>query len=127
MIDTHILIWLVENPSELSTAATYTLQSERVLGLSVMSCWEIALLVAKQRLTLNQSVDAWPSHALENNSIRLLPLSQSAVVMAGGSGSMDWDHGDPADRLIVATAMSIGASLVTADQAIHRYRQLTIW
>ena len=128
IIDTHILIWLVQEPAAISDEATRVIQSERDLGLSAVSCWEVALLAAKKRIDLKDPVERWLDQVLLEHSIRVLPLTREAALMAGGDTSMHWDHADPADRFIVATAIYEQAPLVTGDRTIRRFSQVTtIW
>lgn len=92
---------------------------ETGLGVSIISCWEVAKLVENNRLTLPTPVEAWLEKALQYPGIRLLPLTPRIVVE---STELPGDfHRDPADQLIVATARVHGISLATADRKILDY------
>ena len=126
ILDTHVWIWLSnESPNFPKPVATAVNKAD-VLGVSVISCWEVAMLVAKQRLGLVMDVQDWISLALAGPRIRLLPIDPKIAVM---STRLPGDfHGDPADRLIAATCLIHHASLITKDKRIHEWGQIkTIW
>ncbi len=128
LIDTHIWIWLIGAPDKLSSAATKALAQDPNIGISVLSCWEISLLCHKSRLNLGISTQEWIERTRSQLSVQFIPLSVVAATMAGGTEAMDWDHPDPADRLIVATARTLNLDLITADRTIHSYPGIhTIW
>jgi PIN domain nuclease of toxin-antitoxin system len=84
--------------------------------VSAISPWEVALLVSKKRLSLDGDVMDWMRSALARPGVRLAPLEpEIAVASARLPFAM---HGDPADRILVATARRLGATLVTADEAL---------
>lgn len=119
LLDTHVLVWLVEGYSSLGAAARAAIQ--RAAGqdgvvVSAITPWEIALLVSKNRLQLDRDVMNWLRDALAMPGVTLAPLTPEIAV---ASTRLPWEtHGDPADRILVATARHIGATLVTADKAL---------
>jgi PIN domain nuclease of toxin-antitoxin system len=84
------------------------------LAIAAISFWEIALLVRKKRLRLRQSLGVWRGDLLERGVIEL-PLGGATCIAAA---QLEHFHPDPADRLIVATAQQLGATLLTADEKI---------
>lgn len=84
------------------------------LAVSVISFWEVALLMARGRLRLRRPVVRWRHELLERGIVEL-PLGGATCIAAA---SLQDFHADPADRFIVATAQAVGAMLVTADQRI---------
>jgi PIN domain nuclease of toxin-antitoxin system len=84
------------------------------LAVSAISFWEIALLVSKARLHLERSLRVWRRDLLERGVIEL-PLGGAACIAAA---QLEDFQADPADRLIVATAQELGATLLTADEKI---------
>jgi PIN domain nuclease of toxin-antitoxin system len=84
------------------------------LGVSVISFWEVALLATKGRLRMTQPLAAWRRDLIKRGIVEI-PLGGSAAIAAV---QLQDFHADPADRLIVATAREIGATLVTADRRI---------
>ncbi len=84
--------------------------------MSAITAWEIALLVSKARMTLGQDVLDWIRAALAISGLRLAPLEPEIAV---ASTRLPFEmHADPADRILVATARHLGATLVTADRAL---------
>lgn len=122
LLDTHALVWLVAGDGRLRLAARRCIEAaaqEQQLWVSAITPWEIGMLVAKGRLVLDRDVMDWLQAALALPGIRVAPL-EPAVAVAGTRlpGEL---HGDPADRLIVATARHLGATLITADAALLAY------
>ena len=98
--------------------------SERI-GVAAVSCFEVAAAVAKGRITLDRGTLEWLQQALSAPRLELLPLTPAVAVKATMLGRF---HGDPADRLIVATAILESAVLVTKDQRIRKHEAVsTIW
>ena len=121
VLDTHIWVWWVDGSSQLATAQRdYVEANESTgLGVSVISCWEVAKLVELNRLVLRCPVAEWIDQALAYPGIRLLFLTPRIVVE---STQLPGDfHRDPADQIIVATARIRGCPLLTADARILRY------
>ena len=122
LLDTHALVWLAVGDARLSAAARKRIESaaqHQQLWVSAITPWEIGMLVAKGRLVLDRDVMDWVAAALALPGIRLAPLDPAvAVASTRLPGEL---HADPADRLIVATARHLGATLVTADAALLSY------
>lgn len=87
-------------------------------SVSSISFWEIAMLIAKGRYRLVRPVLGWREDLLARG-IAEIPVDGSIAALAGG---LDWEHGDPADRIMVATAMRLGATLLTSDRRILSWR-----
>ena len=125
LLDTHALVWLAVGDARLSAAARKRIESaaqHQQLWVSAITPWEIGMLVAKGRLILDRDVMDWVGAALALPGIRLAPLDPAvAVASTRLPGEL---HGEPADRLIVATARHLGATLVTADAALLSYGRL---
>jgi PIN domain nuclease of toxin-antitoxin system len=121
ILDTHIWIWWVHESPSLPIAHRHELQrrmAER-LGVSIISCWEVAKLVEVGRLTLPLPIDEWIEKALSYPELELLPITPAIAV---GSTQLPGDfHRDPADQLIVATARLFDADLMTCDDKILNY------
>lgn len=121
LLDTHIWVWWVHGDSRLSKSAMSLLKQheEEGLGLSIISCWEVAKLVELKRLELPLPIEEWLEQALQYPGIRLLDLTPRIAVEATQlPGAF---HRDPADQLIVATARVHGIRLATADRKILEY------
>lgn len=120
ILDTHIWIWWVHGDPKLSQSANQVIQSHEStgLGISVISCWEVAKLVEYQRLKLPCGVLDWLNQALAYPGITLLELTPEIVVT---STQLTGFHRDPADQMIVATAQVYNCPLVTVDLKIIGY------
>jgi PIN domain nuclease of toxin-antitoxin system len=122
VVDTHVLVWAVEDNVNLGRAARETIErAAAATGVLVpaITPWEIAMLVHKGRLSLAREIHAWMANVLDLPGIRLAPITPSiAIDSVALPGSF---HADPADRLIIATARDAGFPLLTSDQAILRY------
>lgn len=122
LLDTHVLVWLGNGDPMLGKQAWRTIREDGNLHASVMSYWEAAMLVRKRRLTFATPAQAWLDQVLEAGGMQLAPVTSS---MAADAGALPPPlHGDPCDRLLVATARSLNCSLVTADEKILRYAEL---
>lgn len=124
VLDTHIWVWWVNGSESLSRRQTELLQQHENdgLGVSVISCWEVAKLVEKRRLQLSADVGPWIEAALGYPGVSLLPLTAEIAVAATQlPGEF---HNDPADQIIVATARTQSAPLLTADARILGYEHV---
>lgn len=117
LLDTHTLIWLDEGNSRLGKQALslidQSLQS-RELFVSAISFWEVAMLVEKGRLDMQMNVALWRKSLLDNG---LQEIALSGNIAIQSALLIDF-HGDPADRMIVATAIESTMPLCTADKKI---------
>lgn len=108
--------------NELSLKAKEIIEASIIEGsvaISTISLWEISMLYAKERILLNQPCLAWIKRSLEAPGINLYPLTPEVTVE---STSLPGNfHGDPADRIIVATARVLGVPFLTRDQKILDY------
>ena len=123
LLDTHVWIWVVEGvAAELAAPAVARIERASDAGairVAAISVWEVAMLEARGRLRLALEIDEWVRQALAAPGTQLVPLApEIAVDSARLPGEPD---GDPADRMLIATARRIGASLVTRDERILAY------
>jgi PIN domain nuclease of toxin-antitoxin system len=123
VLDTHVWIWVVEgDASALSASAIDAIERagrEGALRVSAISVWEVAMLEAKGRISLSRPVGAWVHSALHAPGIRLLPLSPEIAVES--TRLPGEPHGDPVDRMLMASARHLGGRLATCDREILRY------
>lgn len=125
VIDTHIWIWWVHGDEKLTQAQLDAITSNEtdVIGVSAISCWEIAKLVEYGRLQLSTGVTTWFEQALGYPGVQLLGLTpEIAVESTQLPGEF---HRDPADQIIVATARIYDCPLVTSDEKILNYEHVT--
>jgi PIN domain nuclease of toxin-antitoxin system len=126
VLDTHAWIWHVAEDTRLARGARLGIRRAQRLGVHPVSCWEVAMLVAGERLRLNLEVERWVELALAYPKVELLPFTASAAVRAAGLGGSF--PGDPADRFIVAAALELSVPLVTRDTRISEWGQVqTVW
>ena len=120
VLDTHIWIWWVNDSPRLTEQHKQWIEEyqSQGLGISIISCWEVAKLVEKNRLVLLMSVDEWLQIALAYPGVQLLDLTVPIVVQ---STQLPGFHNDPADQIIVATAKVYDFLLLTADGKILNY------
>jgi PIN domain nuclease of toxin-antitoxin system len=112
VLDTHAWIWWESDRDLLSSPARKALGRTREYGVSAMSVFEVAMLVERGRLRLDRLPLAWLREALAQSRCSLFPLTPEIAVRAVGLSTA---LGDPADRLIAATALEHGCPLVTKD------------
>lgn len=127
LLDTHSWIWWVSDRKRLSRSAARFLARPGLFGVCPISCWEVATKVALGKLRLDRDVRMWVNQALQAENVVLAELTAEAAVTAGLLGQ-DGFHGDPADRLIAATALHLQVPLVTKDANLRSFpRLVTIW
>lgn len=126
VLDTHIWVWWVHGDGALSASTRAMLDGaeQTGLGVSAISCWEVAKLVECGRLSLPCPVLDWIRLALAYPGVRLIDLSPAICVESTQlPGAF---HRDPADQIIVATSRFLDAPLVTADAKILAYPHLRL-
>ncbi len=121
VLDTHIWVWWVHGDPALPASTRELLDSAEQTGIAVsaISCWEIAKLVERGRLTLPCPVLEWLQQALAYPGVRLIELSPR--ICAESTQLPGVFNRDPADQIIVATARILDAPLVTVDGKILEY------
>lgn len=129
VLDTHVLIWWLADPAQLSPKARQQVKSaaqKRTLAASAASVMEIATLIRRGRLMLAVTFDEWLGDVRRLPELTIMPVSADIAARAGTYG--DGVHGDPIDRMIIATAQLAKAPVVTADTAIRSLKIVqTIW
>jgi PIN domain nuclease of toxin-antitoxin system len=123
LLDTHIALWLDSGNDHLRSS-TRTLiddcwQSGGTIFLSAVTAWEIALLVDTGRIGLDVPVDAWVQRFLDRPGIEAVPLAHRAAARSYQLHHLE--HRDPADRLLIATAIELRCPLVTYDERITQF------
>ena len=122
LLDTHVWIWFLSNPEFLSNKANKEIQiaiKDNALSVSSISVWEAAMLVKKNRLELTMPIKDWISKSEKLPFLNFLPIDNSIAFRS--VNLPDPFHGDPADRIIVATSMKKSLPLITKDQRILSY------
>ena len=120
IIDTHVLIWMTQQPDLLHLRAVKAIESHWQSGqlyVSAISFWECQMLHNKGRIELQENVTDWRDKLLLKG-LKELSIDGDVAVLSANLNL----HGDPADRFIVATAMLNNATLITADKKILAYQ-----
>jgi PIN domain nuclease of toxin-antitoxin system len=126
LLDTHIWIWWIHGDKKLSSEFYNYIKEKELegLGISTISCWEVAKLVEYDRLKLPILIDEWLDKALAYPGIQLLELTPRICIE---STQLPGDfHRDPADQIIVATARVYDCPIVTSDRKIREYPHVKI-
>lgn len=122
LMDTHVWVWWHTAPEKLSPAVRdmiINLDATDQLLMSVISVWEVAKLVEKNRLRLRIEIDQWVEQALNMSHFQLLPLSPEIAIES--TRLPQPFHQDPSDQMIVASARLFDATVLTVDQQILSY------
>ena len=122
ILDTHIWIWFITQefdrfPSHWREA----IETSETVGISPVSCYEVALAQQRGRLQLPCNVEFWLQEALEPSGIVLFPITAQIAYQAVNLSSV---HKDPFDRLIISTALVYQAKLASIDHLFSRYPEL---
>ena len=127
VLDTHAWLWWLSAPERLSDAAAEAIGEASRIGVLTLSAWELAMLVSRRRIELDREVATWVGQGLADERVESLAPSAQVAVSAGLLDAKSFP-GDPVDRLIYATARSLGATLITRDKAIRAFdAQSTLW
>ena len=125
LLDTHIALWLDSGSDKLRRPTLDLIENcwrdGGTIYLSAVSAWEIALLVDGDRISLDLPVDAWVQRFISRPGIKAAPLDVRAASRAYRIPGLE--HRDPADRLLIATAIELGCPLITYDDRISRFSQ----
>lgn len=129
VLDTHAWIWWVADSRRLSAPARQRIdQAVEVSGVhvSAISCWEVSLLVRRGRLELSMPLDEWISHSESLPYLHFVAVDPQIALLSNALPG-PW-HDDPADRIILATALHLGAALVSKDGKLRRLRSVPmVW
>jgi len=115
LLDTHIFLWGLLEPARLRGEVAAVLEAASEVWLSPITVWESLLLAERGRVVLEPDGPTWMRKALRAVAFREAPLTHE---VAFASRTVALPHQDPADRFLVATAITYRLTLVTADQRI---------
>lgn len=124
LLDTHIWVWLADESERLTALRRRILEDHRAdgLGVSAISCWEVAKLIEYDRLKLACAIEEWMEDALTLPGIQLIELTPLiAITSTKLPGKF---HRDPADQIIVATAQVYDLAVLTEDEKIMKYEHV---
>jgi len=126
VLDTHAWLWWATGDDRLSRTVREALV-DQPLGVSAMSCFEVARLAARGRIGLDRHVGLWVRQALAHEQVEPLALDPEIATSAALLDANAFP-GDPADRIIYATALAAGAVLATKDRRLRAFDPArTLW
>jgi len=124
LLDTHVAIWIFENKLKLPAAITnITDNVSNPLCVSIVSAWEIAIKTSLEKMVFKGGSTLF-IETIRRNKIELIPVKPSHLARVE---TLPFLHRDPFDRLLVATAMADGMTLLTSDENIRRYDVPSAW
>lgn len=126
LVDTHVLVWWTSEPERMSDTAIEAIEAEPEMAIADISWYELAWLAERGRVSLDVPLRAWLDDLADE--VRTVPTSPSIAATAAELPATF--PGDPADRLIYATAIEHGWQLVTKDRALRDHphpRTVAIW
>ncbi|MGI4791017.1 MAG: type II toxin-antitoxin system VapC family toxin [Janthinobacterium lividum] len=119
LLDTHIFIWFVLSPSQLSVTALAAIQSgENQIFLSLASAWEMSIKSGLGKLNLTQPIEKFVEDQARRNRFEILPITLSHIAAVE---RLPQHHRDPFDRLLIAQSIIEGVPLISADHAFDAY------
>lgn len=123
VLDTHVWVnWILLGETSLSKPIQAAINSQTSMAVSAISCFEVSLLVKQHKLELPLPVDEWLNEALAASGVECLPVTCEISRL---SVALQDIHKDPADRIIIATAITHNAMLASVDTVFPAYTELT--
>ena len=123
LLDTHVVLWLAGDSNKLSEKAKAIVTSNSLRYISIASAWEVAIKLNTGKLQLEGGLETFYQIVASHN-IQIIGARKAHLHIIE---NLELIHGDPFDRLIVATAQSQELVLVTIDKNIHKYRVKWSW
>lgn len=129
VLDTHVWVWWVSGIEELPLKVNRLIEKamdQKAIYISSISVWEVAQLVERGRLQITLDVNNWVAKSEALPFVHFIPVDNVIALRSVQLPSPL--HPDPADRIIIATALNLGFPLVTRDERLARYAHVqTIW
>jgi len=124
LLDTHVLVWLASDTKRLSATARNSIQTHtKALHVSIVSAWEISLLVKRGRLKLPLPPENYFTRAVAHHGLIEMPLTRR---IAQCSVNLPDLHNDPFDRILIAECQTHDLSLISCDSTLSRYPNLNV-
>jgi PIN domain nuclease of toxin-antitoxin system len=125
LVDTHVLIWAVDRPANLSATANMLLRDpSNQLSISAATIWEIAIKVGLGKLTLSQAYRQWMEKAMADLGLDVLPINLDYAEI---QAALPHHHRDPFDRLLIAQSIWETMPVVSADTQLDSYGVARLW
>ena len=122
LLDTHVVIWSVDNPSRLSREASAAILNGEIT-LSVASFWEVVIKARKNTLALPDPV-VWWNRVVASLVAPVLPIRPAHIEAVAALAN---HHADPFDRILIAQSIAEGFTLITKDASVRLYGLKTLW
>lgn len=126
LLDTHVLLWWTMDPDKLSKKA-FNVCSEIVTTGSLISSitiWEIGIKIKNNRIDIGMTIEEYVQKIRQMNCVEIVPVDEKIWIE---SIKLGWENRDPADRVIVATALSRAVPILSKDEKITGFFKKTIW
>ena len=120
LLDTHAILWWQAGGERLSSVARRAIAAAPALLVSPVSCWEIALLAEKGRITLDRDPTVWIADFLQTDRVAVAELTPTAAVAAARLAAAGLP-GDPADAYLYATARERDIPFLTKDERVRSW------
>ncbi len=124
LLDTSALLFWSLDPGKLSEKAQKHIKETENLIISSISIWEIGIKIKREKLIIPLMLNEFVTRLKKTGQVEIIPVDETIWIK---NIELEWDHGDPADRTIVATALIHDCSLVTSDNIITQFYSKTIW
>ena len=123
LLDTCALLWLASGSRSLSKSGRAAISEAPMVYVSPVTAWEIAVKASKGKIVLPCAAREWFNAVVRLYDIEVLKMSSDDMLKAA---ELPWLHKDPADRFIIAAALSNDFTVVTSDENFPRYGVRTI-
>lgn len=123
VLDTCALLWYTIDPSELSLSAHKNISSSEEVLVSAISVWEVGIKTVRGRLNIGMSFQEYVELISKASDFQIVPVDH---LLWAESVLLDWEHRDPADRVIVALAKRNQAKIISDDSEIKKFYKQTI-
>ncbi|HCE45306.1 MAG TPA: PIN domain nuclease [Lentisphaeria bacterium] len=126
LLDTCALIWWTSDTDKLSEKAFEACNKIKSHGafISSVSIWEIGIKIKNKKIDIGCSISEFVNNIYEIDKLEIIPVDEITWLQ---NLSLDWEHKDPADRTIVATAKLRNIPIITKDPLIRNFYSKTIW
>ena len=127
ILDTCALIWWSLNPSKLTSAATEAckqMEKNKNGLVPSIAIWEIAIKIKNKKLDLGVNINQYVASLKKSSVVNIVPIDEDIWLE---SVNLEWEHRDPADRVVVALARRNQAPIITADTEIRNFYSNVIW
>ena len=124
VLDTSALIFWTLDSARLSAKAAHLIAATDRIAVSAISIWEVGIKAKRQKLTLPLSLQEYTDRIKHVNKVDIVPVDERIWIK---SLELDWEHRDPADRVIAATAILRECPLITSDSLLLAYYSGAVW